>query len=71
MSRHTYQYTVRYRRAGWKSGQVRRFQSLPPARRLVRKLMEQGWGYGHLAPIVELRIERRPLGPVEVVEEVL
>lgn len=62
-----FEWAVRYRRRDWVSRQVRVFQSESPARRLVRKLCREG--RPDLAPIVELVVERRPVGAWEPDEE--
>lgn len=62
--RQRHEYAVRYRRIGWESRQVRFFQSRPAAQRFLRKLRTPSSDY---APIIELTVERREVGPwVEV-----
>ena len=68
MRQHRYQYAVRYRRAGWSSSQVRFYRIASYAHRLARRLQA---GDPDLAPLVELRIERQALGPVETVHDFL
>ena len=59
-SRHLF--TVKYRRRGWGQTAQRVYLREEAAHRLVDKLLDGGG-----RPVVELRIERRPLGEVEVV----
>ena len=70
-TRPRYEYRVRWRRSNRQYAAVRFYQSEPHARRYVAKLTRTG--RPDLAPIVELTIERRPVGAwdlhhVEIVE---
>lgn len=60
-----YLWTVRYKRRGWTWAQSRHFQRRHAALRLLAKLRT---GDPDLEPLVELQLERRELGPPEVVE---
>ena len=60
MSRGRYAYRVRFRREGWAHEQQRTYFTEDAARRLVGKLM--GPERPDLAPIVSLRVDRRPVG---------
>ena len=62
--RSTHLYTVKYRRRGWKQRQHRAFKDKRAANRLTKKLL---LGDPSLAPVVELEVERRELGPPETV----
>jgi hypothetical protein len=55
-----HEWRVVYRRHGWTQPQVRVFQVRYAARRFAEKLVRP---YGGLAPVVELRVERRDVGP--------
>lgn len=55
-----FEYAVRYRRAGWTSRQVRFFQSWQGARRYRAKLTRGG---DQWAPLAEVTVERREVGP--------
>ena len=68
MTRPRYTYSVRYRRVGWKSAQARHYRLASCAYRLASRLRA---GDPYLAPLVELRIERQQLGPVELVADYL
>jgi hypothetical protein len=65
--RHRYEYTVRYRRENWKGMKGRFFHRKSKALEFRRKLLA---GDPSLAPIVELIIERRELGPIEIVFDI-
>ena len=55
------EWCVRWRRTTWQSRQSRVFQHRAAALRLVRKL--QGHDRPDLAPLVEIVVESRPVGP--------
>jgi hypothetical protein len=55
------EYVVRWRRRLWQKSQSRLFQSGPRARRFADKL--GSGGRPDLEPLVELRIEKRSVGP--------
>lgn len=64
-----FEYRVRYRRMFWVNTQARLYQRAWPARLLMVKLCRYDF---ELAPIVELTLQRRKVGPwvdVEVVVE--
>lgn len=65
MTARRFAFTVRYRRRGWHSAQGRYFRDKAAAVRYWKKLLSGG--RSDLAPIVEMRIERQELGPIEVV----
>lgn len=62
-------WTVRYRRPGWTQEQVRDFRRRYAAQRLVMKLLDSSWEWEHLDPVEYVYLERRALGPVEIVKE--
>jgi hypothetical protein len=62
-------WVVRYRRRGWDKEQVRIFRRRYAADRLVRKVRGDSWRWEDLAPLQYVRLERHPLGPVELIEE--
>ena len=62
-----YEYRVQFRRRGWPHLVPRFYQSLPPVRRLVGKLRHPSWDWDHLAPIVELHVQRREVGEWEAI----
>ena len=64
-----YLWTVRYRRGGWTYEQTRDFRRRYAAVRLVRKLRGDSWRWEDLEPLEYVRLERRHLGPLELVEE--
>ena len=69
MRHHKYQYAVRYRRRDWQWAQVRYYRIASAAHRYAATLLKGG--RPDLSPLVELRIERQELGPVELVADYL
>ena len=62
---HPYVYIVRFQRRGWKEAQARHYFTRHAARTKVKKLL--GGERPDLAPLTLLTVERRRMGPVEVV----
>jgi hypothetical protein len=60
---HLVEWQVRYRRAGWRYIHARVFQSEPPARRYAARLAQAVPAHRPWAPIVELSVECRTVGP--------
>jgi len=66
-----YLYVVRYRRADWQWHQQRIFLSEPAARRLIDRLLSKGPRWRHLSKVESIQLLRRPIGPVEVLEDIV
>ncbi|MGI8518634.1 MAG: hypothetical protein ACR2ME_09920 [Acidimicrobiia bacterium] len=67
-----YLYVVRYRRADWQWHQQRTFLTEPAARRLIDRLLSKSSRrWRHLSKVESVQLFRRPLGPVELLEDIL
>jgi hypothetical protein len=60
-----YEWRVQYRRRWWQSLQCRIYQSAPPARRLIERLLRRRVD---LEPLVDLFVQRRIVGEWEAVD---
>ena len=65
MRQQRWEYQVRYRRVGWKSSQVRYYQSKPFADRFVKKLHGYDSRWDGLEHLEWVKFERRRVGPWE------